>query len=375
MKIIHLVLGKANPNRMNGVNKLVCEMATVQTALGADVTLWGITKKTIHDYPERNFKTVLFPSKFNKTKIDSSLINAIENLKEDTIFHLHGSFIPEFFLISRFLVKKQIPYIYTPHGALAPGALARRGWKKKWYFDLFEKKLIQDSQTVVATGKSVFDNLDKLVDLKKKVLIPNGQPKLSFQAKRFDTIDPLIFGYCGRIAFEHKGLDLLLQGFKKFIENSGNAELRIIGDGEELPKLKHMVTKLELDKHIKFYGALFGEEKFKLLAETNMFVHTSRMEGFPAAVLEASALGLPCLISKATNVGDYIKKYNCGIVCDPNTPEEIARSMEQASQLLKNGVLKTYSENAITMIENEFDWKIICKKLIKIYQGEQLVFA
>jgi hypothetical protein len=43
-KIIHLVLGKANPDRMNGVNKVAHNQAIALFELGCDVEIWGITK-------------------------------------------------------------------------------------------------------------------------------------------------------------------------------------------------------------------------------------------------------------------------------------------------------------------------------------------
>ena len=59
MEIIHLILGKANPERMNGVNKVVHEMATNQVQRGYLVQVWGITPKPVHDYPDRIFTTCL----------------------------------------------------------------------------------------------------------------------------------------------------------------------------------------------------------------------------------------------------------------------------------------------------------------------------
>ena len=61
MEIIHIVLGKANPDRMNGVNKVVFQLATKQAESGRKVTVWGITKDPIKNFPDRNFETVLFP--------------------------------------------------------------------------------------------------------------------------------------------------------------------------------------------------------------------------------------------------------------------------------------------------------------------------
>jgi hypothetical protein len=57
MEIIHLVLGKANPQRMNGVNKVVFEMATKQADNGFAIQVWGIAKDTTHNYPNRSFIT------------------------------------------------------------------------------------------------------------------------------------------------------------------------------------------------------------------------------------------------------------------------------------------------------------------------------
>ena len=44
MEIIHLVMGKANPQRMNGVNKVVYQLATKQAEAGIKVQVWGFTK-------------------------------------------------------------------------------------------------------------------------------------------------------------------------------------------------------------------------------------------------------------------------------------------------------------------------------------------
>jgi len=47
INIIHLVLGKANPQRMNGVNRVVHQLANTQAALGQSVTIWGIANDLI----------------------------------------------------------------------------------------------------------------------------------------------------------------------------------------------------------------------------------------------------------------------------------------------------------------------------------------
>ena len=70
MEIIHLILGKANPDRMNGVNKVVYQLTTQQAIAGRKVSIWGISKNTEHNYGERNFETRLFQAFRNPIKID-----------------------------------------------------------------------------------------------------------------------------------------------------------------------------------------------------------------------------------------------------------------------------------------------------------------
>jgi len=175
MRIIHLVLGKGNPNRMNGVNKVAHTLATVQTSLGHDVYLWGIANSLTHNFPPRNYNTILFRQISNKLKLDDDLIRKINDLSKDTIVHIHGSFIPEFYHVSKALKKRSIPYIYTSHGALAPGAMEKNSIVKRVYFQLFERSILKNARAVQVLGKSVEDNIANLVKLDNKVSIPNGQ--------------------------------------------------------------------------------------------------------------------------------------------------------------------------------------------------------
>ena len=79
MEIIHIILGKANPNRLNGVNKVVYQLATKQAEFGLNVSVWGITKDITVNFEERNFNTVLFTKPSNPFEFSKQLqANIIE---------------------------------------------------------------------------------------------------------------------------------------------------------------------------------------------------------------------------------------------------------------------------------------------------------
>jgi len=175
MKIIHIVLGKANPERMNGVNKVAYQLATAQTNLGHEVSLWGIANSLTKNYPNRNFKTQLFFQLKNKLTIDSKLKKAIINIPQPTVVHFHGAFIPEFFHIARLLDQINISYVYTPHGSLTEMAMTKNRLIKKLYFKCFESRLIAKAKCIQLLGINEFYYLDHLTKKANKCMIANGQ--------------------------------------------------------------------------------------------------------------------------------------------------------------------------------------------------------
>ena len=368
MKIVHLVLGKANPNRMNGVNKVAHKLATNQHALGYDAMVWGIANDLKHNYPERDYTTALFLQQKNPFAISNELKQAIRELSPQTVFHFHGAFIPVFYTISRLLKKHNIPYFYTPHGSLTEGAMQKSNWKKKLYTRLFEQGVILNAKAIHVLGIMEAEYITRQFQEANQVLVPNGQdfseiPKL----EKPDNSIPH-FGFCGRLDINHKGLDLLLQGFKMYLSSGLKGKLFFIGNGKDRSWMEEEAKKLGINDSIHFYGARYGDEKYTTLSLCDVFVHTSRMEGFPLAVLEAAAIGKPCLLSRATSVVPFIKKYNAGFALRNNTPSEIYSAMTKAAFLHNKGELSPMGENAARMVKEVFNWKDISLKLVAAYE-------
>ena len=367
IQIIHLVLGKANPQRMNGVNRVVHQLASTQAALGQSVEIWGIANDLIANFPKRNCPTVLFQQNKNKT-LDPNLTKAIDSLTPNHILHIHGAFILEFYQVARLLKHKDIPYVFTPHGAFAHAAMQKNKWVKKVYFQLLEKYLVKNAKAVQLLGEGEYKHLGEMTNLGVRKLIPNG---MDFQQIPTDLVSKkaqiLTFGFLGRLDTYHKGLDLMLEGFSKFLSNGGKGKLEIIGDGKDRPALEQLAIDLGIAEHLIFHGALFGLKKFHTLHQFDVFLHTSRMEGFPMAVLEAAALGIPCVTSEETNINSYIREFNAGIPLPYNTPICISSIMSVCADLYQENQLETLGDNAKEMVTVAFDWKKIANDLYQTY--------
>lgn len=96
----------------------------------------------------------------------------------------------------------------------------------------------------------------------------------------------------GRLT-QQKGFDLLLKAFAKLKDRHPDWILSIFGDGELRPELEALRDKLKLQTRVYFPGAV--KNVYETLKQGDMFVLSSRFEGFPNALCEAMACGLPVI--------------------------------------------------------------------------------
>ena len=369
MDIIHLVLGKANPERMNGVNKVVNNLATVQSQLGEKVLLWGITPDPTHNYPERPYVTRLFKTWKNKLRVSMEMREAIEAIKQPTVFHIHGGFIPEFYAISKVLASRNIPFVYLTHGAYNQVAIRRSYFKKTIYFHLFERAILKRAKSIQLVGKSEFDALRDALAADKKILIPNGHELSNFQYDFDKNHDGLQFGYLGRITLKEKGLDLLLNGFARYKLQGGKGKLVLIGDGPDRNKCQQLCHDLKIEQSVTFAGGKFGREKDGLLQHLDAFFLTSRNEGLPGVVLEAAGFSVPAVVSTATNMGQYVEAFHSGIHLRENSAVAIAEAMQAVEKAHQDGTLKKWGANARKMVQEAFNWKNIARQINQVYHA------
>ena len=124
---------------------------------------------------------------------------------------------------------------------------------------------------------------------------------------------------------------------------------------------------------VEDFFRLLAQRKFsastwvRKMNQLDYLILTSRNEGLPGVVLEASVLGVPCIVSKETNMGEYITQNEAGICLEQNTVATIALAMQTASNWKTIGRIKRVSKNAKQMIEKQFNWNTIVQNLEQLY--------
>ena len=144
----------------------------------------------------------------------------------------------------------------------------------------------------------------------------------------------------GRLT-KNKAHHIILHALHK-IDNV-NWNLTIIGDGPEMEPLKDLTIKLNLHEKVLFTGQISNVKEYYL--QSDIFLFTSRSEGFPNALMEAYAFGVPC-ISTDCNYGpsDIIKNDHDGILI----PVDDINNLEKAIRRLSTdkSLREKFSDNA-----------------------------
>ena len=153
-------------------------------------------------------------------------------------------------------------------------------------------------------------------------------------------LDATIFVTNGRIG-RFKGWPLLLDAFVEFRRTRPNALLVFIGDGEERPALQAGIKALGLDPYVKVTGYQQPADVSRYLNSADVVVSASLVEGWSVAMLEALACGKPLVSTDVSGVREMIIPGENGFVMESRTPQQFAKSMQDALYLPNAAAVST----------------------------------
>ncbi|MDD6095047.1 MAG: glycosyltransferase, partial [Clostridia bacterium] len=111
----------------------------------------------------------------------------------------------------------------------------------------------------------------------------------------YPSADKVNFISVGRLSYE-KGYDILIDNFARAYKRRQDIHLYLVGDGDERERLEEQAKRLGVAENVTFLGN--KPNPFPYEAACDVFVLTSRYEGQPLVLEEATAVGLPVIISK-----------------------------------------------------------------------------
>jgi glycosyltransferase involved in cell wall biosynthesis len=138
--------------------------------------------------------------------------------------------------------------------------------------------------------------------------------------------EPLRLVTVGRLT-DAKNAAACVEALPRIREALPGTTLEIVGEGPDRAALEQAATRCGVCEAVAFTGNLDHEGVIAALRRSHLFLFPTRVaEGFPKAVLEAMACGLPVLASRVS-VLPHLLADGCGELLDGTTAEDVAAAV------------------------------------------------
>ena len=157
-----------------------------------------------------------------------------------------------------------------------------------------------------------------------------------------------------------KGYDKAIEACKMLKEKGYKFKWFVLGEGNDRARLEKMITANELGKCFFLLG--LKDNPYPYLAAANIYVQSSKHEGFSTTIREAKFFGLPIVITDCPGMSDQISDGINGLIAKQNS-QDLAVNIER---LLVNQKLRNSFTEALKNSSNT-DNGIELNKLLKIF--------
>lgn len=313
-------------------------------------------RKSIHDCGLRGAFTYLLSAAF-------TLISLKKHCRFD-IVHYFFSF-PTGLLSYLPYAFRDVPFVVSLRGSDVPG------------YDPYNPKIEALHRLMLPLNRGVWKRAARVVALssslrrlakaklpqKRIEVIPNGvESDLFYPCKddgddhdrhRFITVSRLV---------NRKGIDLVLRALAELRDDS--IELLIVGTGNYERALKRQVSKLGLEKTVRFHGYCPREELPDLYNRASAFILPSRTESFGMVFAEAMACGLPVIGTNTGGIVDLVAD-DCGILVDSDDVEQIKRAIIRIKR--SEALRRSMGECGHERVKTHFTWEAVTERYEAIY--------
>ena len=306
---------------------------------------------------------------FRKEQMQKNDVSTLpEPFNKPDLVVFNSMYIIKHVKIARKLIKRGIPYIIIPRGALTRKAQQKKWYKKKIANLVIFKNYIKNATAIHFLTEMEYEESKKF-KIKQHIISGNGTITKKTEKKK-ENKEKFVITFIGRIDRYHKGLDTLLEAINLGKEKirSYCIEFKIYGPNYDnsIEYLKNKINEYKINDIVMINGPVYDKEKEEILINSDLFIHTSRLEGHPTSIIEAISYGIPVLVTPGTNMAGEVKKYNLGFVAELN------------AQSIENTIIDAYknrnnffeiSNNEINYSKENFAWEIVMKRTINNYKN------
>ena len=163
----------------------------------------------------------------------------------------------------------------------------------------------------------------------------------------------------GRLV-EAKGYDRLLKIHKRLMDEELKHDLIIVGDGPDREKLTKYINDNNLNNSVYLLGS--KSNPYKYIKDSDLFVCSSRWEGFSTVISEAVILEKPVLTTRVSGTGELFLDNKYGLITENNEKS----LYEGLKEILRNKELYIYYKEKVKERSSFFEQKVLVKEIENI---------
>jgi len=297
-----------------------------------------------------------------------SLMSLIRHEKVDLIqSHLLGSNI----YASLAGLLSRTPVVATFHGNVDVAEKERLLWLKF-------AAINYGAVAIIAVSNALRDNIVQRTSLcsDKTSVIYNGINTKKFKREKSNGLrqqfswnrGEIIIGSLGNIR-PAKAYDVLLQAAALLKDKQQSYRFVIAGQGKGglYQNLLQLRAERALDDRVQFSG--FNDDPAEFLSNLDMFLLSSRSEGFSIATIQAMAAGLPVIATRSGGPQEIITHAENGWLVEVDNPQQIAEAIEKLTN--DKDLSKRLAKSGQKHVIQTFDIKNMINSYEAIYQKYQ----
>jgi glycosyltransferase involved in cell wall biosynthesis len=280
-----------------------------------------------------------------KPGFDTSLIFAIRtHLKHNKIdvIHCHQYSPWVYGVLAALGTKTKV--IFTEHGRFYPDSSS---WKRK----LINPWLCRVTDHITAISKATkqalveFENIpeNRINIVYNGILPPEVDPLKTSELRKELKIpqDTIVLGTIARFD-PIKNHRMMLEAFALVLKDYPNTVLIIVGDGEEHDNILKLIKLLDIKGKVILPG--YDPQPQHYLALMDVFLLSSLSEGTSMTLLEAMALGKPCVVTDAGGNKEIICHHHNGLVTPNDDADMFCNGIKWL--LADRNTMALYAKNA-----------------------------
>ena len=226
---------------------------------------------------------------------------------------------------------------------------------------LYKKVFLLADKVIVLSNNWRKGLIDSKITEKHKIeVIYNPCTPINFSSKYKKQNFILYAGTLNK----RKGYSNLIRAFSNISVSNPDWKLVFLGNGE-IELAQKIVETLNCKDKVIFKGWVTGEEKHKSFSESSIFCLPSYAEGFPMAILDAWAYGLPVITTPVGGIPDIAVDCENMLLFNPNKTRELSEKLEI---LIKDSLLRgKLSKASLNFSKNKFSINVIGEQLNILY--------